>query len=602
MEAGVGDLTLADVPSLLSLCDDELVFVVRAAHAVKTLTALASTCSRLCALARSRVPVKLRLQDAPSARLLLRLASSGRPQFSSCEALEAVAKDAGACCQVPGVLVVAAGLANLRALDLTVSPPPSVAAAAAVDDDDTGLELFDEISCGVAGLLAPMQWRQHGFQQLQQLKLEVPALGACGATFVGGLKQLTSLQLKQGRGWQVNIAPPDLSFLEGMVKLVELEVHSTSEPMSLAAAAGPFRLPRSLQRLQLANSSHVQTAEWLEHLPECPQLTQLHLTADTDEDEVPFHPAAMLELAASHTPGLRRLVWRAVPSQFTAPAPLDQNTLWEQPLPLEAVSALTALQHLDPGGFLAIHSAVDWEALGSLTSVTSLDGFVVYQAPPQQWQNMHVKQLGAALEDVSGREAVQLLQAFPAAQSIRLQARSSGRIPGDTEGAGSGEQGVPRALTNLTSLQLDYDFSQWQGDPPAVHAAPLLAVATGVVELSLRSCGWAWEGSCQLPDLSGCTAVTRLLADAYNEQVLAKDVVAMVQPLAPTLRVLELQWMECIPPQAATALQDVLPHLEHVHFNRCRKMSADPAAGTEEEQLARLRQQLRPGLRLTVLP
>jgi hypothetical protein len=159
-------------------------------------------------------------------------------------------------------------------------------------------------------------------------------------------------------------------------------------------------------------------------------------------------------------------------------------------------------------------------------------------------------------------------------------------------------------LSSLTSLRLEYDCP-YEGDiSPAAHAAPLLAAASGVVELSIEGMCWVEEedGVVQVPDLSPCTALTRLWACAgeHDREIAAQDVLLMVRPLGRTLRVLTLGYKR-VSPQAAAALQDMLPHLEHVLFYRCRKMcEEDPTAGSEEEQLARLRQQLRHGLKLSV--
>jgi hypothetical protein len=588
MDEALDDLQLNEARSILSFSDDVLVLVVRAAYSVNTLKALANSCSRICALARSSVSVQLRVQDVSSARMLLQLVSSKRPVFSACSDLIAVAQDAQACYELPEVLLVAAELANLRALDLTVAPPQAAAGAAMAG------AVLDDFNCGVAGFLWPLK----RLQQLQQLKLQVPALGMCGAAFPGELKQLTSLRLAQGRDWDVCFMPPDLSFLEGMSNLVELEVDASSEPRPWAAAAGPYRLPATLRRLQLGSYA-VDTADWLQHLSECPQLTELQF--DTD-GRTYIHPAAVLELAAQNTPGLRRLVCRSHPGAVTdapwQPVSKEDQEPFSQ---LEAIAALIALEHLDVNGFLTVDDAEDWQSLGTLTALTRLVGIVVSQAPPQLWQQPCVKHLEARLEDVRGEQAAQLLLAFPAAQLVRLSVTGCYNMPEATGAAGGSRahQGVPETLTSLTSLQLAYPQLVWDGEPPAGHAAPMLAAASGVVNLSFDNIRGV--GANQLPDLSGCTTLTRLQASAYGEEVPAEAVVAMVQPLAPTLRVLELSWMEYISPRAAVALQAVLPHLEHLCFDKCHKVcEEDPSGGTEEEQLAALRQQLRPDLMLTV--
>jgi hypothetical protein len=271
------------------------------------------------------------------------------------------------------------------------------------------------------------------------------------------------------------------------------------------------------------------------------------------------------------------------------------------------VQQLTALQHLYAGCCLSLSEASEWHALGQLTALTTLRGIVVYEGPPTLCQHTGVQQLAAVLNDLGGGSAAQVLQAFPAVQQAHLRLCSGSARLQPAAGAGQGwgrSQPVAPALSSLTSLRLQYGTNFGSSTRPAVHAAPILAAARGVVDLVFEAEAgrYHWEGGVPLPMLSPCPSLTRLKF-VYSRSAAAHAVVAMVQPLSATLRVLELTYMFNTSPRAVTAVQNVLPHLEHVCFHQCCKMAAeDPSGGTEEEQLAALRQQLRPGLKLTVSP
>jgi hypothetical protein len=605
MDRALDDLQLDETRSILCFSDDVLALIVRAAYSFRTLKALANTCSRLCVLARGSAPVQLWVQHAFDARMLLELVASKRPDFSGCcSDLVVEAKDLDACFELPAVLTVAAELTNLRALDLIVSP------TTAAEDVAMSPGGMDEADCDMAGLLSPLS----ELQQLQQLTLEVPVLGNVGVALLGGLQQLTSLQLTQARGYGLSFTPPDLSPLSSMGHLVELIVDMDYGPQAPAAADGPWALPSSLQRLHLPS----EVAPWLRHLPGCPQLTELQYR-DHDHQSDVERPAAVLELAARHTPGLRLLTclyeWDEEPIEQLFPNGADL------PVPAAALAALTAIEELHAGCCLSVSDAGEWRALGHLTALTALMGIMVYRPPPELWQHTGVKQLALALalHGVGGAGTLQVLQAFSAVQHAHLYVTGLPEAAG-AEAAGqepAGGTAVPPALSSLTSLRLDYSddyFDFGSSITPAGHVVPILAAASSVAELTFK--GWQPGRGNHVPlDLSVCSALTRLVLEGMAD---AGHVVAVVQPLAPTLRVLGLEgmWqtitpqeasvlqlncMDCITPQAAIVLQDVLPHLEEIYFIMCGRMSLqDPSAGSEQEQLARLRQQLRPGLTLRV--
>jgi hypothetical protein len=241
---------------------------------------------------------------------------------------------------------------------------------------------------------------------------------------------------------------------------------------------------------------------------------------------------------------------------------------------------------------LCVRSAADWQALGQLSALSSLRGIVVYQAPPQGWRHQQVSHVEVVLEGVSGQGAAQVLAAFPAVQQAQVTVRGvsseqllGGGVPVDSRV----ERGVPLVLSSLTSLQLEYPEGQYAGPAsPAVHAAPMLAAARGVSELSFDGECAQQGGGVQLPDLSGVTGVTRLRfgrSQVMDQAARAAAVVAMVQPLAPTLRVLELSRVKGLSPEAAVALQQVLPRMKHVMFAGCGRIGIFPLSDLQHIKL-----------------
>jgi hypothetical protein len=446
----------------------------------------------------------------------------------------------------------------------------------------------------------PPGWRHRGVQQLGAVvRLPDPELWAVAAAVLLALPaaRVAELRAASGGGAVPHQQPPLLGgggLEELLVDWSPAPPTPAPEPPSAAAAAppaaaaGPCALPTSLRRLQLEDE---EAAGWLPHLPGCPHLEQLQYKY---KEGMASHPAAVLELVAGRTPGLRSFSCRgAVELGEYGVEEAEQ----EEPLPGMVLAPLTALQHLDAGCYLAVRSAADWQALGHLSALTSLQGIVVRQQPPQAWRHQRVKQLAVVLFNIGGESAAQVLLAFPAVQQARLCVSTdlSQLAPAAAQGV-SEQQGAPRVLSSLTSLRLEYLKTQ-PGLPAAVHAAPILAAAGGVVELSLAAYVEMQQYQLPLPDLSGCTTITRLtfgcssVADVW-------DVMDMVQPLAPTLRVLELVDCTCISARDLRVMQQALPRLRHVLFKQCGRVVR--VGSGERLVLARLRQQLRLGLTFSV--
>lgn len=272
----------------------------------------------------------------------------------------------------------------------------------------------------------------------------------------------------------------------------------------------------------------------------------------------------------------------------------------------EGVAEPNALQYVDAGGCLEARYAADWEALDSLQALTCLQGFKVYCAPPQLWQHCGLRKLDLNLEGLSGQDTAQVLVAFPSLQHAEV-AVSAQAGPGSSVMSSScmgylASQGVSQQLSSLAYLRLSYR-DDGSGVGPAVRVAPLLAAVCGVQQLDL---GWWCSSSsgsgqrlAQVPALSCLTAVTQLqLRGGGFDQ---EDLYGMLQPLAPTLKVLKLESLQHISPRVALVLQYMLPHLKCVHFQRCRSMSEEQDSGwSDSEQLQRMQRLLRPGLTVVV--
>jgi hypothetical protein len=149
---------------------------------------------------------------------------------------------------------------------------------------------------------------------------------------------------------------------------------------------------------------------------------------------------------------------------------------------------------------------------------------------------------------------------------------------------------------SLTSL-----IAVWHEGVPVSHAASIIAAASSsLVNLAILGTIVPGDPAAYLPDLRACTALQSLYLGG-SETAKGEDLVKILEPLAPSLREVTLDGWRCISPAIAEALQQILPHLVAVSCQRCRPLfEEDPSGGSEEEQLQRLRGQLRPGLKLTV--
>jgi hypothetical protein len=296
-DAALGSLRIDEGCFILGLPDDATEYVLLAAREHGQLGALSTACQRFCALARGRIPANIHIEDAADACKLLQLQLGGvsRPPFSHCDSLYLAAEDAPAMYQLQGVLgTAAAQWTALTSLDLTILPPEALAAAGQAVE----AAVLAQYDCSAAGFLMHLA----GLKQLQRLKLTTVILGPLTAIQLGRCQALTSLLLHEP-GWDEPFlfpTPPDLSPLSSISRLVDLSVVWEGGPKPPAAADGPYALPSSLRVLRVTGD----TAYWLQHLPGCPHLEQLALDYGGYQ-HASAHPAAVLQAAAKHTPGLR---------------------------------------------------------------------------------------------------------------------------------------------------------------------------------------------------------------------------------------------------------------------------------------------------------
>jgi hypothetical protein len=460
--------------------------------------------------------------------------------------------------KLPGALVAAAHMTNLRTLKLAVGKETAAA--------DTGA--MEVIDSKLAGLLSPIS----GLQQLRDLELVTDGLGPAVVAAVGCMKQLTRLKLVDY--WSTELL--DLTSLSSMTRLEELQVCGALAPTPPAATARPFCLPSSLERLWLRDRDI--TTFWLQHLSGCPQLTQLECFAAKEGF------SAVLEAAACHTPGLQKLKLSVLesPSEDDTPASV----------PRDALDTLTALQfmHIDSW---CVRSAADWEALRCLRGLTCLKGALLCCVPPEGWKHTGLVELSVDLELPSPHGADRVLAALPALQRAEIGILPPLKPPAGGAGDGAMDANGPatllRASPHLTDLHVVWNMS---GPPQHVHSM-LAAAGSSLRRLELEwSSGMLESGG--LPDLSACTALTSLTF-LDPPQPLMEDLgelLGVLRPLAGTLRVWKVETCSWRNVRAAIkVLQHVLPRLEVVVI---------PEAELDMEQLQRLRQGLRPGLMLIV--
>jgi hypothetical protein len=533
------------------------------------------------------------------AALVQQVLASGRPLFSSCQALSLGAKRIDNCLLARQLL--AGQSTALQDLTLRVDPDD-----AQQQQQRWSGEACHHDVCGVLSLPA--------VRHLRRLSITLPAFGTCSAQQVAQLVHLTELGVEILED-EVVAAAADLTALSGLVSLKRLTIDGPPAVQPAASSEGPFALPHSLTYLEV-NASSQPLGCWVMHLPGCPQLQELVLTYGT-EQHPSAHPSAVVPLLAQHTPHLRTFVLKPGPEHVTwgahvpglahadAGAAAGADVDWQ---PDAALAALTGLQCLSVNGHLCVQSAADWQYLVQLTGLTKLSG-VMFLSPPDLLPEA-TSLLELEVDDCSlGVYKLQrVLLACP--RLLKAQVQISPDPIRDVPPAGAPHLSPHPSLKTLV-LECDHVSGHNAADAAAAvaaHFAGLAPVLSAVPELHLL--GWPDMGTpaqdfnaSLLPDLSACTALTALeFTVPYSRvaySVVEEDIRSMLAPLKQLQR-LKVVGAPRLDARAVVALQDVLPRLQHVKLRRCGGVRTYGRAVSQEQLLAAVRLLLRPDLLLEV--
>jgi hypothetical protein len=594
---------------LVTLDEDALVEVLRAAKAAGVLQALASSSKQLCSLARSRVPLHLKVhthEDHTQALLALGPTNHGTPPFSACTRLYVAAGDLSGCLMAVCILNTAQQWTALVHLELWLDQP------------EEQLQLEPPFDYCAAAMLSGVP----ALKQLRSLELNLPDLRAASAGHIGQAVQLTALTVQLLRP-DFTLAASDLGALSRLRDLKELVLKDTPMVQPAAGPEGPFCFPSSLTYLMLADDevtdpNAATMAYCLTHLPGCPQLQHLEL-AYGNQQHPSAHPEAVVALLAQHQPQLRMLkVWCDgyhegqdwdLPVEGLADATGAVPHEWH---PSDTLAALTGLECLVGTHMLSVHDTAEWQHLASLTALTKLACLQAGCAPPQlPGVALAVLELKDCWVELDGRDLGRLLLACPVLQRATILIR-----PWEDNGTPRGQMGGPAegarlALhPSLQSLRLQ-DCHKW-GVAAPVQFAALAPVLGGVSDLFLEN----WRPSSRgqrnggLPDLSPCKALTALVFTCLaNQHEVAADTVpqeqedflSMVAPLVQLQR-LEVHSAPRVNARLALVLQPMLPQLKHLKLWACGVQlplsAGSPQQQQQEEVLGKVRQLLRPGLLL----
>jgi hypothetical protein len=494
-----------------TLDDDCLVEVLRVSQPAGTLSLLASSSRHTCSLARSRLPLHLRITTKAQASLLLRSLAAGRPPFSGCTQLTVQADDTISCFMAAGVLSAAQQWSGLQQIHLTL---PAAAATEEVDPDGT-------LDC-----IPRMMGRLSGLSRLRDLQLGMASWDSSSMQLVLSLTQLTGLQLAVRKPEPTAATtsaaasiPADLSGMSGLTNLRAPKL-SRMPAVQPAAAGGPHCLPSSITRLALVSGRHAAPmACWLTHLPGCPALQHLHLHHGGRHQHPSAHPSALAPLLAQHNPQLRSWVvddWKVISWGTPVaglPAGADRaSRVWR---PTAALSGLIGLDCLR--GRLCLDEEVGWRHLAAMPDLTQLERAHVGYAPPQQaGTSLGVLELEDCLVLMDGYGLGLLLLACPLLQRAKV---SIVRLAGGAVQQLASSPRLP-AHPKLQALSLGSCGSLQEVPTAAAGFDALVPVLGGVSSLTLRKwkVGSRRARMYSLPNLSACTALTSLKLQLYHER------------------------------------------------------------------------------------
>jgi hypothetical protein len=581
---------------LAALDDEALVEVLLAAQAAGVLGRFVSSSRQLCSLARSRVPVELCVSSSDEAALLLRSSAHGVPPFSACTRLDVRASLAADDSMVTPVLLAAADLTALRHINLEVSMPPRCKLTTQGIDARMGTVI------GAVPATLP---------NLGSMYLHVPAFGAHCARNLAGLVQLTAICVQPSTGDPVEstAATADLTPLSRLTNLRELQLCGPPPVQPAAGVNGPFSLPSSLTRLvwEKGVNRRAVIGCWVTHLAACPGLQELVVTYKRREHSS-AHPAVLVPILAQHNRHLRMLDFCNGHSHFNAwdlPVAGLQDpiapTVW---CPDAALAALTGLENLAPAADprLTVNTAAGWQHLAQMSALTGL-GDVDFSITPSQLAGtaLPVVSLGCAVA-LGSLTVGELLLACPWLQRACVWIVGDGppALPSPPDVA------LPQ-LPNLQSLAL-FCCNRW-GHTAAAHFAQVAPLLSGVTSLQLsnwphsssssssssnsssrRGCGGGGEsgaGGIQLPDLSPCTVLSKLvfsLEAVPGATLEQEDVMSMLAPLM-QLQHLELERAHGLKASVVVTLQHMLPQLQFMQLSDCGRLLPDPSCAHQQQQL-----------------
>jgi hypothetical protein len=605
MERRIRTPTAAPAKGPPILDDDVVVEILRAAKAAGVLGLLASSSRQLCTLARSSVPVQLRVMNERQAGLLIAAQAHGRPPFSGCTELVVQATDTASCMLATGVVYAAKQWTALQGLRLSLKPSWT----AEQQQPTLPVEYYtSNVLCSLPAL-----------QQLRKLQITVPGFGTCSMERVAQLPQLTGLTLVVGRP-AAGEAPPDLSALSRLTNLVQLCLVGACVTQPAAAPGRPAHLPSSLIHLALhalPTPHPAVIACWATHLAACPQLRGLHIQYGRRQHHSAC-PRAIVRLLAQHNRQLRAL-------DITYTKHSAQQVDWSVPVaglpdaagpvegewrPDDALAALTNLATLQEGHQLRIRGHANWHYLAKLTALEALAGAELHCAPPQQLGaagvpvQLRVLELNARGVSLSGRDLGLVLQACPLLQWASIQLYGA-------PAQAAVQPGSPPLLPHPCLTDFTLEGCDTWGNAAAATAqfGALAPVLGGVVDLVMQD--WPMDGPAgALPDLSPCTPITSLVFGYMRPQeggplpAEQERLLSMVAPLVQLQR-LEVCGAPRVSARVAVPLQYMLPQLEQIMLRRCGRLVPEGvhAPGQQQQQdqqeaeaLEQVKRLLRPGV------
>jgi hypothetical protein len=397
---------------------------------------------------------------------------------------------------------------------------------------------------------------------------------------------------------------------------------SSSSSSSSSGVGCLADLPPSLTSMVIKRVDQIALSCWSYHLPLMTTLRDVRVLEYLEPFGSPeFHsfPSPVLGLLASSLTELTCLAfgisdvdnprtWRGYnPSAVALPAALPASL---------RTSCLKHLQGLDLSFCqLSLHTAADWEVLGSLPRLTSLYGIRAGCVPPDGLQFPELLRLGldnahccasagqilaAQLQQEAGLAAAQ----GTSAQALRGPAvwRLNATFPKlcvlavrlHSAAQWLGVQPVLAALTQLTGMRLDFLFR-------LDDAGAQSFVQLGYKLPALRDMNVLYSGgplSWRLPRMHSFTQLRRLalgltapgvaVPDGEHEPLVVSDAVVLAH-LLPLRGLTELRMrrMPAVTPGVVLGLCAAMTQLELLCFVRCHKMNegGDAAASWEESEL-----------------